>query len=1052
MAKSTFLSATALRSAALFGLAITSFSPALAQDAPAETAQNAAEAETPTTARAADEDEPIVVTGSRLRRSPFNTPDPVTIIDPEVARASGQFSTAEMLQSSPIASGSAQVTSAISSAFVTNGGPGAETISLRGLGAERTLVLLNGRRAGPAGTRGAISAFDLNVLPQSIVSQVEILKTGASSVYGSDAIAGVVNLITKKDSNGLELTGFASVPGESSGEQYRLSAQWGKDFGNGHVLLAFDYFKRENFQRGDRDYLTCPEEYITRRDGTRADIIDPRTGKPRCNDTAWGHVWVYTSGFAQAGRWQYNYGNDNLGAYIPLRNPNNPRANLVSPAGFYQVAEFAGSAALRPPAAVSAAWAGVDNLYHPFFDRASVIPETERYTGYLDAAYEISDAIEVGTELLFNRRKTKSTDYRQFWNTMPTSSFAPGVGDPFSVGWGGPYFLSPTAITDHFNQSQQVDYYRALGWAEGKIGSNWNWNAYVQYSRSEGKYSSDVILQDAVDTASMRTSSCVGTRTPISNRPCIDVNWVSPDFLAGNLTAAERAFLFDTDVGNTLYTQLSGELSVTGRLLTLPWSGDVQVAVGATARRDMIDDTPGPITRAENPAYDPTDPTAAPRYINNSWGLTGAQRTAGHVVTKEAFAEIEIPLLKDIPLIESLTLSGSGRVTNVLSTREEDGVQAEENGNWTYSIGLNWQLTDFLRFRGRYGTSFRAPALFEQFLANQTSFAQQRNIDPCIGYGLPNATQNDRVKANCAAAGVPGDHGGTGSTATVFQGGGLGLLEPETSTAKSISAVFTPKFGFLPNTRLSVAVDYFDIEIKGEIATLSAANIVGGCYNSEFFPNDPLCALFTRVPAGASGANNVDRVTATFVNINRQRNRGIDVTANLTQDLGSLGRLSIVGQMTWQIEDRVGLFNNTEVDNTGESGEPRWVGDFNVMWTPNDRWSVFYGLDVIGGTSDEADFKAINPGGDLCRTAAPYGEYCVDVKVPAVFYHSASITAKLDKFELTLGVSNLFNTKPPRVSIGGVNNGVVTTLGQSVFASQYDYVGRRFFLGAKARF
>jgi iron complex outermembrane receptor protein len=1032
MKKATFLGATALRSAAAVGIAIGMITPASAQDAPAE-----AQAEAPTTAAAATEDAPIIVTGSRIRRSPFNTPDPVTIIEPELAQAQGQLSTADMIQSSPIASGSAQITSAISSAFVTNGGPGAETISLRGLGAERTLVLLNGRRAGPAGTRGAISSFDLNVLPQSIVSQVEILKTGASSVYGSDAIAGVVNLITKKNSNGLELSGFVSVPEKSGGEQYRLSGQWGKDFGNGHFLAAFDYFKRANFQRNDRDYLSCPQEYIFRPDGSRADIIDPRTGSPRCNDTAWGHVWVYTSSFARAGRWQYNYDNDNLGAYIPLRNPNNPRANFGSPAGFYQVAEFSTAVAAQPPASIAAAWAGVDNLYHPFFGRASVIPETELLTGYVDAAYNVSDSIEVGTELLYNRRRTKSTDYRQFWNTVPTSSFAPGVGDPFSPGWTGPYFLSPTAITDHFDQSQEVEYMRGLGWIDVDLSSRWNANGYVQYSRSKGSYTSDVILQDAVDSAYLRTGSCVGTRTPISNRACVDVNWLSPEFLRGNLTQAERDFLFAEDTGNTTYTQLNAELSVTGTLLTLPWSGDVQVAVGGTIRRDEIDDTPGAISIA-----------------GNSWGLTSAQRTAGWVVTKEAFAEAEIPLIKDFPLIKSLTISGSGRVTNVNATRRADRAEDETNGNWTYSIGANWQITDFLRIRGRYGTSFRAPALFEQFLANQTSFAQQRNIDPCIGYGLPNATQNDRVKANCAAAGVPGTHTGSGSGATVTQGGGLGVLEPETSTAKSISAVLTPRFSFLPRTRLSVAVDYFDIEIEGEIATLSAANIVGGCYNSEFYPSDPLCSLFTRNPAGSSAEYNVNSVTATFININRQRNRGIDLTVDLQQDLGSLGKLSILGQMTWQIVDRVALFSGTEVDNTGESGEPRWVGDFNVVWAPSDRVSVFYGLDVIGGTSDESDYRASFSGlgaNDLCRTNATYGNYCAVVDVPAVFYHSASVTTKLKNFDLTIGVSNLTNKKPPQVTNGNVAS-VITTLGNSVFASQYDLLGRRFFIGAKARF
>jgi iron complex outermembrane receptor protein len=139
----------------------------------------------------------IVVTGSRLRRDERTSADPLTVIDPTVQTREGRLDTAEILQSSPLAAGSTQITSTISSNFVVNGGEGVQTISLRGLGANRTLVLLNGRRAGPAGVRGGVSAFDLNVIPQDVIQSVEILKTGASSIYGSDAIAGVVNLITK---------------------------------------------------------------------------------------------------------------------------------------------------------------------------------------------------------------------------------------------------------------------------------------------------------------------------------------------------------------------------------------------------------------------------------------------------------------------------------------------------------------------------------------------------------------------------------------------------------------------------------------------------------------------------------------------------------------------------------------------------------------------------------------------------------------------------------------------------------------------------------------
>jgi len=194
-----------------------------------------------------DKSDEIIVTGSRIKRSAFNSASPIAVIDPDQAQKRGVVDTAEMLMSSPIASGSSQVTSAISSNFVTDGGPGASTISLRGLGANRTLVLLNGRRAGPAGTRGAVSAFDLNVLPQSIISSVQIEKDGASSIYGSDAVAGVVNLITKTKTKGLELGAFGSIPQDDGGEQYRLSAAWGKEWGGahaGHIMLAADYYKQ----------------------------------------------------------------------------------------------------------------------------------------------------------------------------------------------------------------------------------------------------------------------------------------------------------------------------------------------------------------------------------------------------------------------------------------------------------------------------------------------------------------------------------------------------------------------------------------------------------------------------------------------------------------------------------------------------------------------------------------------------------------------------------------------------------------------------------------
>lgn len=1051
MNKLALLGTSSLRSFAFAGAALAMSSPAFAQSAPgAETPGSqeedpAAQAEDPAATsgdiatlpqpvEATEEGEVITVTGSRIRRNEYNSPDPVAIIDTELAERQGQLDTADVLQSSPIAAGSSQITSAISSNFVTNGGQGASTISLRGLGAERTLVLLNGRRAGPAGTRGAVSSFDLNALPLSVVERFEILKTGASSVYGSDAVAGVVNIITKRDTNGLELDGFSSIPLQGGGENYRVSATYGKTFDRGHFIATVDYFKRNELKRRDRGYLNCPEEYLFRENSReRADLVDPRTGNYRCNDTLWGHVWLYdyTYYYSPNGsnliaangrpipRLQFNY-EGNLQNFVPGLQPPLDPGQFGAPPGWFPVGYDGPSRA-------------VENAFHPFIENSTVSPQIERYTAYAQGSFELTDNVELFAEVLHNRRKTKQNSYRQFWNFGYVEDFAGfGFGDPFAPGFTGAVLISPTTITDHFGTSQQVDYTRGVAGARGDFGSfldGWSWDAYGQYSHSKGIYETDVIFDDSVDTQDFRTASCVGTVTAVRGVPCIDISFTDPRFLRGDFNAAERAFLFGRERGKTIYNQLGGELSTTGTLFSLP-AGKVSAAFGVTARRDSINDVPGEVTLADN-----------------SWGLTGAGITAGHSVTQEAFGEVEIPLIHNTPLIQSLTLSAAGRVTNFKATRA-DGVTDTDNGNWTYKAGLNWQVTDWLRFRGSYGTSFRAPALFELFLADQSSFAQQRNIDPCIRYGT-NVNASQQLKDNCQADGIPANFAGGAITAQVFTGGGLGILEAETSTSKTASIILTPRFGFLPKTRVSVALDYFDIEVNGEISQLGAGNVVAGCYTSDFFPTDPLCSLFTRNPAGSLGQFSIAEVRDSFINVNSQRNRGVDLTANLTQDLGRFGKLSLTGSMTWQLKDTIALFEGTEVSTNGEDGEPKYVGDFNLVWTLKDDWSFFYGLDVIGATSDVGDYEAAN-NGSLCTQNSPfYGNFCVDVTASARFYHAASVTKTFKNFDFTLGINNIFNTKPPRVT---TISGEISTVGQSVFSSQYDYVGRRVFVHAKARF
>lgn len=1062
--------ATLMLGVALGAVAVSQ--PAFAQDAAAEEPLEEAAAPAPAS-------DAIVVTGSRIRSvTPFNSPDPIAVLDPEVAKKEGRTDLASTLQGSSIAAGSTQVTAALSSNFVTNGGPGAQTIDLRGLGANRTLVLLNGRRAGPAGTRGGVSSFDLNVLPLSIVSDIQILKTGASSVYGSDAVAGVVNIFTKNKLDGLTLDLNASVPLDSGGENFRISGAWGKVFDRGHIMIAGDYTKVQELARGDRGYLACPEAYIFDEAGNRADLIDPRTGQPHCEDLRWGHVWTYI--------YTYRDPANPTGPRLRFENlrldgPGGPNTGIQTTPGAQNLLQYqypsgiaAGNLGIPAfgapafpgdfgapagwfPTGYNAASMAVQNAYHPFVEQSTIIPETDLYTAYAEGAFEISSAVEVFGEFLFNRRKTYQNGWRQFWNFGFTGDVygTGGFGTLWADGFTGLNFLSPTGITDLSDSGQTVDYYRGVAGVRGEISAkgNWNYDLHGQYSRSIGRYRTQQILQDAYDTGYFQTSSCVGTVTPISGRQCIDIPWADPFFLRGELTPAQAAFLTDWEEGRTVYTQKTAELIVSGEAFTLP-GGPLALAIGASIREDKINDTPGEITLAAN-----------------AWGASASGVTAGKSLTSEAFAEVNVPILSDLPFIEELNFSGAGRVTNVKATRARDGLSAEDNSNWTYKVGLNWTVTDWLRFRGSFGTSYRAPALFEQFLADETSSVPQNRIDPCVAWAAnlaAGAISQTRAN-NCAADGIPGNYGGGGISATIISSGGFGvagqILQPETSEALVVGTILTPRIPFLPDTTFSIAVDYFDIEVQGEISQLGAGTILAGCYDSIAFATEPLCDLFTR-GQNATAPFQVATVRDSFINVSSQKNTGLDLSVRVTHNFGSLGTLALTGDMTWQLTDEAQLLSTSPVLNqNGFIGSPKWVGDFRANWSHPSGFSLFYGVNVIGAASNRELFDRGRPTANGCLRSfntqgTPdtsddlpiYGVYCPDLDVPAVFYHNISVTQEIadGRFSITAGVSNLFDTRPPRVSV--LNGNTIPTLGPVAAVSQYDFVGRRAFVNVSTKF
>jgi iron complex outermembrane receptor protein len=462
--------------------------------------------------------------------------------------------------------------------------------------------------------------------------------------------------------------------------------------------------------------------------------------------------------------------------------------------------------------------------------------------------------------------------------------------------------------------------------------------------------------------------------------------------------------------GHTTYSQTTANFTANGNLFELP-AGPVVAALGAEFRTYAINDQP--------------DPNNAAGY---EWGFSSAQVTKGRDHVNEVFGELGVPLLKGLPAIQNLAIDLSARAFKYGSVSD---------GSKVWKFGLNWQIVPSVRARGSIGTSYRAPGLYELYLGNESGFLAQTQIDPCIDWAQ---SSNSFIRANCGAAGIPGDYAGGGSSAEIFQGGGHGFLKPETSRAKALGIVWTPAFG-----NFNMALDYFDYQIHGEISTLGASTILQGCYGAPVYPNN-FCTLFTRNPPGAATAPNaITNVYATFININKERERGYDLQFNWSNDF-SFGKLSADAEVTYTLSDVTQLFSTAEAGGFTNSnrikfpGNPPVVGLAHVRWNRGD-WTVTWQGEYTGAT---AAYDAPNPSPYYGETDATY-----KLDLPAQFRHSLSVGYDTGKWGVTAGVRNLFDAKPPQVSnAAGVD--VSGLIGNTVIdASQYDWYGRTFFIRAK---
>jgi iron complex outermembrane receptor protein len=940
----------------------------------------------------------VVVTGSRIPKAAYNAAAPITIIPNETATLQGIADTATLLQQQPIASGSFQVNGLLGG-YVNTGGPGVETISLRGLGANRTLVLLNGRRLGPAGVRGTVGPVDLNVLPDSILDRTEIYKDGASSIYGSDAVAGVINFITKKNIDGGNISVFGDAPQRSGGGEFEASVNYGKTFDRGYFALSADYSEQKELKNGDRKYTACATERLSDPITHKSiDFIDPLTGHTKCENvftgiaetaTTYGGAFQYTDPRLDPS--VYAVPGNNIAAIFPT----------LAAAGF-----------VRAGRAFQPATGPYLNYDSPLYARTSAIQPYQRTTLFGAGGFDLTPKTELYTEFLFNERKSQQHGYQQLFPVVD----ADNPNNPFTDVGGKKYAALPIVAFKN-DQTQDVKYGRVVLGLKGSLGSipvlqNWKWDIYGQYSDSEGKYSSDFIYNDRINavTGPLGCDPSMITTSPAVACPNggAGIPWFSKRVLAGQFTPEETAYLFGTANGTTKYQQALVEGSLVGDLFQLP-AGALGAAVGFTVRYDKIDDQP------------------SDQEVNgNLYNLTAAGRTKGDDTVKEVYAEFNVPIFKGLPLVKNLTGELSGRYTDYKSY----------GSNSTYKLGLDWEITPAFRLSGTIGTSFRAPSLYELYLAHQTSFLDQTSIDPCINY--QNST-NTTLQANCAAAGIATEFAGASSGATITAGGGKGLLKAETSKADTITFTWTPAFA-----DLKVSVDYFYIDVSNEIQQFGASSIVSGCYSSTNYPNDPLCALFTRdTDSTSANFQGIINVNDNYINVASEINRGLDLNIDYKRKVGPV-KFTLDGQFTWQFQDRTILLDGSvPVDYNGTTTEPAFTGQVQLQADYED-WTAFWSVEMYGKASDTGleSFQFTDVHSSSSHNQDAYYKQYTEFRA----YHDVSLRKKFDKWTVVAGIRNLFDEPPPSLSNNeGFRQGYAAL-------NAYDLIGRRFFMRIDRKF
>jgi outer membrane receptor protein involved in Fe transport len=892
--------------------------------------------------------EEVLVTGSRIARADIDSASPVTVIERAEMEITGLTDVGDLLQSMPSMSGSPIGTT------TNNGGNGAVLIDLRGMGTARTLTLVNGKRVVDGG--------DYQAIPSTMIERVEILKDGASAIYGADAVAGVVNIITRRDFTGMELTAQTADWADTDGagqDSFGLIA--GREFESGNFVFGAEYVKQEGAFQRDVPWDFLQDSYYIYPDGCEKQVAAPYDGTSSGGCYPIGSSRIPESRLPFYSQGLFLIGQPASAPYqVGLMEPHDGRTYNYAPVNYLQTP-----------------YERTNVFGEAHFELTENVSFYSEFRGNLrESAQQLAPLPFTGGDPMYDGFYVDPADGQTvaFTGISPDNYYLRAAVDAYNDANGTSLIYEPVVnprrrmIETNRRFEQNVTQYQWTAGLEGAF-NDMNWDLYIneghrsRTDRDFGQFSG-VRLQNALGpSADLDGDGQPECYTNVNDPGTLIVGCVPLNLFGGGVVDAG---------GNPTTTTLTPDMVDYVALDTVDTYVSRQRTAGASLAGANFELPGGELGWAVGWSYWKQEFTYTPDSAKTIGAVTGnvGAGTSGTLTNNAAYAEFLAPLFDNGT--QNIYLKGGLRYDD----------WSAFGSDTTYQIGLEAQAVDSLKLRATYGTVFRAPTIGDLFGGQVDSFPTY--TDPCV----PDRT-GEPLAPGCAQVGVQTD------SQVLARVGGNPNLIPETGDTFTAGFVWTPSFG---DHGLTLIADYWEINLEDGISSLGVQFTLDECYTNL---NQQACALITR-----AGDYSVSQIIDAQLNVSEQGAKGIDTEIRWDYTAG-FGQLQASFLWSHLLERTIRQFADAELEDVaGTFDGSAFASDkanVSFQWMWNDL-SVGYLGEYISGMDAEIWFS------DYIQ------------KIPSKMFHDIVASYTFDTFGSTTtlsgGITNFTDEEPPYIDIG----------------------------------